>query len=153
MLGLLRSIIKGEGTIGGRLRIRIPKTLRRIGCGILLVAWFALLTLPCFAIVLVTQSQIVLTHSDLPGDEFRVWLIQQTHQRGIAISNSRRVTGTDGSACTITDGVFLMWEGQQAASPHYCSCYQQAQDQSWNSIAEGLTACQLAEPQTEPQNP
>src|SRR5258708_6815306 len=130
---------------GGWLRIGLRKTLKRIGCGALLVVWFALLTLPCLAIVLVSQGEIVLAHSDLPNDDFRVWLIQQPHQRGIAISNSRRVSGTDGSACTIIDGTFLMWEGQQAASPHYCSCYQR-QDNGWNSTTEGDVACQLAEP-------
>ncbi|HLY28923.1 MAG TPA: hypothetical protein VKQ72_21430 [Aggregatilineales bacterium] len=126
------------------MRIRIPKALKRLGCGLLLVAWFALLMLPCVAIVLVTDGEIVLTHSDVPNDEFRVWLIQQPHERGIALSNSRRVSGTDGSTCTIVDGSFLMWEGQQAESPHYCSCYKQ-QGGAWNSTAEGDEACQLAE--------
>jgi hypothetical protein len=103
-----------------------------------------LLTLPCIAFVLVTQGDIVLAHSDLPNDDFRLWLIQQPHERGIGLSNSRRVSGTDGSACTIIDGSFLLWEGQQAASPHYCSCYRQQGD-NWNSTAEGDEACHLAE--------
>src|SRR5258708_20676558 len=131
---------------GGWLRIGLRKTLKRIGCGALLVVWFAVLELPWFAIVLVTQGEIVLADSDVPNDDFRVWLIQQPHQRGIALSNSRRVDGTDGSVCTIVDGSFLMWEGQQAASPHYCSCYKQ-QNGNWSSTAESDQACQLAEPQ------
>ena len=127
------------------MRVRIPKILRRFGCGVLLIAWFALLMLPCVAIVLVTQGEIVLAHSDIPNDDFRIWLIQQPHERGVALSNSRRVSGTDGSICTIIDGSFLMWEGQQAASSHYCSCYNKQQDGSWSSTAEGDQACQLAE--------
>src|SRR5258707_1210353 len=104
-----------------------------------------LLTLPCIAIVLATQGEIVLAHSDLPNDDFRVWLIQQPRERGIALSNSHRVSGTDGSVCTIIDAHFVLWEGQQVASPHYCSCYKQ-QDGNWNSTAEGDEACLLAEP-------
>ena len=111
----------------------------------MLVAWFALLTLPCFAIVLATQGEIILTHSDIPLDDFRVWLIQQPKERGIAISNSHRVSASDGSGavCTVIDGTFILWQGQSGDAPHYCSCYQK-ESGNWSSVAEGDDACHLA---------
>ncbi len=123
--------------------MKIRRVLRRIGCGILIVLWFMLLTLPCLAVVLATQHEIVLAHSDIPDDNFRIWLIQDARQRGIAISNSRRVDGPNGAICTVTDGKFLMWQGQPADPPHFCSCYTH-QDNTWSSVAEGEDACKLA---------
>ena len=123
--------------------MKIRKVLRRIGCGILIVAWFIILLVPCFAVVLATQREIVLTHSDIPDGQFRVWLIQDAKQRGIAISNSRRVDGPNGAICTVTDGKFLMWQGQADDPPHYCSCYSRQND-TWSSVAEGEAACKMA---------
>ena len=121
--------------------MKIRRVLRRIGCGVLIVLWFVILLLPCFAVVLATQHEIVLAHSDIPDDNFHVWLIQEARQRGIAISNSSRVDGANGAICTVTDGRFLMWQGQ--ADPwHYCSCYTH-QDNNWSSIAEGDEACKM----------
>ncbi len=127
------------------MRIKIPKLLSRIGCGLAVVLWFMLLTLPCFAVVLATQGEIILTHSDIPFDDFRVWLIQQPRQRGIAISNSHRVSAVDGSnaVCTVLDAHFILWEGQPVTSPHYCSCYK-PESGGWSSVAEGDDACHLA---------
>src|SRR5260221_14161773 len=112
-------------TPGGGLRIKIPKLLSRIGCGLAVVLWFMLLTLPCFAVVLATQGEILLTHSDIPFDDFRAWLIQQPRQRGIAISDSHRVSAVDGSnsLCTVLGAPFILRDGQPVPSPHSCSCY------------------------------
>ncbi|MEP7288933.1 MAG: hypothetical protein ABI947_24535 [Chloroflexota bacterium] len=124
--------------------MKIGQVLRRTGCGILLILWFTLLLTPCLAFVLAVQKEIVLTHSDIPEDAFRVWLIQDINARGIGISNSQRVTAaTNGATCTIIDGRFLLWQGK-AASPHFCSCYTK-QNGYWSSIAEGDAACHLAE--------
>src|SRR5258708_38104019 len=112
-------------TPGGGLRMQVPKRLSRIGCGLAVVLWFMLLTLPCFAVVLATQGEIILTHSDIPFDDFRVWLIQQPRQRGIAISNSHRVSAVDGSNAvfTLLDARFILCEGQPVTSPPYLSSY------------------------------
>src|SRR5258707_12355931 len=117
---------------GGRLKIR--RLLRRSGCGVLLVLWFALLTVPCFAIALVFQKEIVLTHSDIPNDEFRIWLIQDIHNRGVAVTNSRAVDAPNGVVGTVINGGFFMWHGATAHSPPYCSCFS-PQDQTWSSLA------------------
>jgi hypothetical protein len=120
----------------------LKRKLRRAGCGALVVIWFILLLTPCLFVVLVTQREIVLTHSDIPNDDFRVWLIQEPRQRGIALSNSRRVSAANDAVCTLIDVRFIMWQGQ--GDPiHYCSCYTR-QETSWVSIAEGTEACKLA---------
>jgi hypothetical protein len=128
------------GSMSG-VKLKTRRMLRRIGCGALIVLWFVVLMLPCLAVVLATQHEIVLTHSDIPDDNFRIWLIQDAKQRGIAISNSTRVDGADGAICTVTDSKFLMWQGQADPS-HYCSCYAH-QDNNWSSIAEGDDACKM----------
>lgn len=118
------------------------KSFRRVGCGALLALWFVILLLPCFMIVLATQGEIVLMHSSVPEDDFRVRLIQTTSERGLAVSNSHRVDTSDGDACTIIDVRFLLWQGQ-ANPAHYCSCYT-GSGNNWSSIAEGTDACKLA---------
>ena len=123
--------------------MKIRRLLRRLGCGVLLVLWFAVLTLPCFAVALVFQKEIVLTHSDIPNDEFRIWLIQDIRNRGVAVTNSRRVYAPNGVVCTVINGGFFMWQGTAANAPHYCSCYSR-QDQTWSSVAEGPEACRIA---------
>ena len=116
--------------------------LRRVGCGILVAVWFLLLLTPCLFVFLVTNQEIVLTHSDVPNDNFRIWLIQEANQRGVAVSNARRVTAANNAVCTLTDVRFIMWQGKGDPN-HYCSCYVQ-QDSAWTSIAEGTEACKLA---------
>ena len=125
------------------MKVKLPKNVRRAGCVVLILLWFVLLTLPCFAIILATQREIVLTHSDVPDDNFRVWLIQSTTQRGIGISNSRRVDAANNAICTVTDGKFLMWQGTGGDPIHFCSCYSH-QDNNFSSIAEGADACTMA---------
>jgi hypothetical protein len=124
-------------------RFNIRRYLRRFGCGVLLVLWFTLLTAPCWIAYLVTEREIVLAHSDIPNDNFRIWLVQDVRHRGIAVSNTRRVDAANGVVCTILDGHFFMWEGSVDQPPHYCSCFTR-QDKSWSSVAEGPEACQMA---------
>jgi hypothetical protein len=123
--------------------LKIRRFLKRLGCGILLVLWFMFLLTPCLMIKLAVDREIILTHSDIPNDDFRVWLIQDVRSRGLAVSNTRRVDGTNGAVCTLTDVGFLLWEGKGGDPQHYCSCYSKAES-GWSSVAEGDAACQLA---------
>ncbi len=119
------------------------RRLKRLGCGLLLVLWFLVLLTPCALIALATQGEIVLTHSDVPNDDLRIWLIQEAGQRGIAVSNARRVDAANATTCTLTDVRFLLWQGTGGEAQHYCSCYAH-QETGWSSVAEGDAACQLA---------
>ncbi len=124
------------------------KLVRRVGCGALVILWFLFLLTPCFVIVLATQGEIVLTHSDLPGHAFRVWSISERGLRGIAFSTARRVSAENDISCTVADVRFLMWEvsaefAESVRPSHQCSCYAR-QGNLWNSVAEGQEACKLA---------
>jgi hypothetical protein len=120
----------------------VKRRLGRVGCGVLVVLWFLLLLTPCLVVVLLTQREIVLIHSDVPNDDFRIWLISEPRERGFAISNARRVSAANNAVCTLTDVRFIMWQGK--GDPiHYCSCYTR-QNNTWMSIAEGAEACTLA---------
>lgn len=122
--------------------MKIKRTARRLGCALLLVLWFLLLLTPCLFIVLITQREIVLAHSNVPNDDFRVWLIQEADQRGLAVSNSRRVSAPNNVVCTLTDVRFFLWKGKGDPN-QYCSCYVRQSD-SWSAVAEGAEACKLA---------
>ncbi|MCC7449348.1 MAG: hypothetical protein IT324_18160 [Anaerolineae bacterium] len=119
--------------------MKSSRVFKRLGCGVLLVLWFTLLLTPCLAIVLATQQEIVLTHSDIPNDDFRIWLVQDAKQRGVAISNSRRVDLPDNRACTLISVSFLMWQGKGDPTS-YCSCYQR-QGGGWTPIDEDQAVC------------
>ena len=120
----------------------MPKPIRRLGCGVLLMLWFVILLLPCLMIVLATQGEIILAHSGIPEDDFRIRLIQTTTERGLAVSNSRRIDTSEGAVCTVIDVRFFLWQGK-ANPAHYCSCYT-GSDKTWSSVAEGADACKLA---------
>jgi len=122
--------------------MRLSKFARRLGCGILLVIWFTLMLTPCLVITLVMQREIVISYSDLPEDAFRIWLLMEAKERGIAIFNSRRVNAANDAVCVVVDGRFFMWQGS-ATPPHYCSCYTK-QNGYWNPVAEGKEACQMS---------
>jgi hypothetical protein len=109
----------------------------------LLVLWFIFLLTPCLMFKLAVDREIILIHSDLPEDDFRIWLIQDVRNRGVAISNSRRVDASNGAACTVIDVRFILWQGKGGDSQHYCSCYSKAES-GWSSVTEGEAACQLA---------
>ncbi len=120
----------------------LGRRLRRVGCGVLVALWFLVLLTPCAGFILLVQHEVVWTHSDLPDDTFRVWLIQQIDQRGLGFASARRVDLPNQTACTITDVRFVLWQGQGAPN-HYCACYTR-QDNAWTSTATGTDACQIA---------
>lgn len=126
------------------LKLNVKKLSRRLGCALFLMVWLVVILSPCPVFVLAIRGEIVLTHSDIPEDYFRIWSIQELQLRGLGISNARRVSIPDGSVCTITDTHFILWKGQAPAA-HQCSCYtRQGEANTWMSIAEGADACKLA---------
>ncbi|MBX3081654.1 MAG: hypothetical protein KF716_08445 [Anaerolineae bacterium] len=130
--------------------MKIPKLLRRIGCGALLVVWFLAMLTPCAVVVLATQGEIKITYSDLPEDDLRIWTVSSPDSRGIAVSNSRRMTPVQpistatyhDTMCQIIDIRFILWQGS-ADSSHQCYCYGKSEDQ-WDIVVDGTKACQLA---------
>ena len=131
--------------------MKILKLLRRIGCGVLVAVWLVAMLTPCAVVVLATQGEIKITYSDLPEDDFRVWTVSSTGTRGIAFSNSRRITPNKllstasyrSEMCQIIDINFLLWQGS-ASSSHQCYCYAEVEEKQWQMLVDGSQACQLA---------
>lgn len=118
--------------------------LRRIGCTIALVLWFALLLLPCFLIVMATQGEITIAQGELPGQQLRVWLIMEAEQRGLGVSSATVYRDGDNGVCVQTDTRFWLWQG--AAEPvSYCECYERATAESvWSPTVTESGLCRGA---------
>lgn len=96
---------------------------RRIGCGVLLVIWFVILLTPCFLITLASQNEILITFSDVPGHQARIWLVMEADQRGVGLSSPSLFTPNADTRCVQTDTRFLLWAGRANPSV-YCACEQ-----------------------------
>lgn len=123
--------------------MRIRKRLRRIGCGLLLVLWFAcLIIVPCSTIVLLTQNEIVITRSSAPDNILRIWMVQDAEQRGVGVANGYTISEDAKMLCTATDIQFFLWKGK-ANSNHNCTCYDK-QGENYTLTSNGDAACKLA---------
>ncbi len=113
--------------------------LRRVGCGIGVVVWIILLVLPCLAIALISQGEIAIQLGNVPGQSFRVWLIQDATERGIGIARPSVHTNADSSICLQTDTSFLLWLGKGQATS-YCECYAH-NGGDWKSVSAAQGTC------------
>lgn len=97
--------------------------LRRLGCAVALVFWFALLMLPCFFFMLLRDGEIVMPQGELPGQEIRVWLVSEIDQRGFGLSRPVIIPGSDpNQMCMVTHVDYYLWAGE-SESISYCECY------------------------------
>ena len=95
--------------------------LRRPGCILGLILWFAALLTPCFLITLAVRGEISVTTGSAPEQRLRIWLIQEADQSGIGISNAS-VHEQGESLCVQTNVHFVLWRGE-AQPTQYCECY------------------------------
>lgn len=113
---------------------------RRFGCFVLILIWFVLLLLPCFLIMLATQSEISIQVGNVPGQVIRIWLIEGAKERGIAISRPSIVlNAVTNATCVQTDTSFLLWMGRGEAT-QFCDCYKQVTD-TWTLIGSHSGIC------------
>ena len=119
--------------------IKPRSRLRRIGCGIGFVIWVILLLFPCFAIALIAQGEIAVQLGDVPGQSFRVWLIQDASERGLGIARPSVHTDANSNVCLQTDTSFLLWMGK-GESTSYCECYTHDSD-NWKSVNSAQGSC------------
>ncbi len=109
--------------------------LQRLGCGVLLVIWFAMLMLPCFLGILATQGQITISTGNAPGQELRIWLIMEPFERGLGISSASARYDGDNRFCLDTSVNYLMWAGNVEPSP-YTECYERENaNAAWTFIS------------------
>jgi hypothetical protein len=115
--------------------------LRRIGCTVALIVWFALLLVPYLLIIMATQGEITIAQGSLPGQQIRVWLIMEANERGLGVSSTSARQTDPNAACVQTDTRFLLWSG--SAEPlSYCECYARADaDSLWTSVSTEAGVC------------
>lgn len=125
--------------VASSITVKPRSRFRRIGCGIGAVIWFILLLLPCIAIALISQNEIAIQTGDIPGQSFRVWLIQDATERGIGIARPSIHNGQNSNTCLQTDTSFIMWMGKGDATS-FCECYARVGD-TWKSVSSTQGLC------------
>lgn len=115
--------------------------LRRIGCTIAVIIWFAILLTPCFCLALASQGEISLQLGDLPGQSLRIWVLNESKQRGLGISRPT-VFSSEASddVCMQTDVSFVLWAGT-AESSTFCECFAQSAGSAWEVISNQQGSC------------
>jgi hypothetical protein len=120
---------------------------RRPGCLIGLAIWAVLILSPCIIGILVTTGEVSLTLGSAPGQQLRIWLIDEVRERGLGISTPAVFGGgSDATAmCVQTDVRYLLWAG--SADPvSYCECYLRPErGGEWNYSTTTQGACTAQE--------
>ena len=122
---------------------------RRLGCGLVLPLWFALLMTPCALFYLAANGEIRLEHGDIPQPHAHplllVSLVSEAEDRGLRIETAwiaeRQSSGE--TLCVETAARFLLWEysgGNQNAS--WCDCYTRKDaEANWELVKTYGGAC------------
>jgi hypothetical protein len=120
---------------------KTPRSRRIVlGCGVAL--WFAILMLPCFFLVMLTQGQIVVRTGDLPDQALRIWLVNEARQRGFGIAVPSTHVGEGGQSCLQTQVSFISWVGSGDPAT-YCECYNRATEEAaWTLQSTSQAACE-----------
>ena len=114
--------------------------LRRPGCVLALILWFALLLLPCPMFILATQGQISLPLGGAPGQESRLWLVMEADARGLGLSLPG-VRQAGDAVCVQTDVRYFFWAGS-AEPVSYCECYTRDDAAAtWSPVETLVGAC------------
>jgi hypothetical protein len=116
--------------------------LRRLGCTIAVIVWFIVLLTPCLCIVLASQGEIAIRLGDVPGQSFRLWLLNESRQRGVGISRPSTHTGeVENQVCLQTDVSFVLWAGSAEATT-YCECYTRSDNNGgWELLSNQQSTC------------
>jgi len=117
---------------------------RRLGCGGLFLLWAVLMLSPCALLTLVAQGEMTYSHSEIPNDELRVFMIQEQDERGFGLSRTSVESGSrDGDqVCLVTSISYLMWESEgDNESLAYCNCYERSADFWSPTLIGGDESC------------
>lgn len=119
--------------------------LRRIGCGVLVVLWFAVLLLPIVMFFLAVQGDITIPRfDDVPDPQehplLQVRLVMEADYRGFGVT-STSVTESDNELCVQTNVRFLLWQGEGDPAS-FCDCYVRESDENeWVFASTAQGAC------------
>ena len=104
---------------------------RRLGCGLLLVVWFAFLLTPCALFYLAANGEIRLEHADIPQahahPRLLIALLSEPDARGLRIERASIAQGglDETRVCVETSVSFLLWHASESSQDvRYCDCYQ-----------------------------
>ena len=124
---------------------------RRLGCGLLLVVWFAFLLTPCGLFYLAANGEIRLEHGEIPDahahPRLLLSLISESQNRGLRIEYSTIMAGEgEQSLCVETAVTFLLWESSGGNQDvRFCDCYQREDlDSAWRLDSTYGAACRAA---------
>ena len=120
--------------------------IRRLGCGVVLVIWFAFLLLPLLLFVLAIQGDITILHgSDIPDRQshprFQVFVQMEPEVQGLQFTTSSIKDIDSQKMCIEVNVRYFLWEGQGDPAT-YCDCYFRAtHEDDWTYEETLLNAC------------
>ena len=124
---------------------------RRLGCWLLVVIWFLILSTPCGLFYLAANGEIRLEHSHIPDPHAHplllVSLISESADRGLRIERSTIAPiDSDARPCVETAVTFLLWQSSAGnQNVHFCDCYARTGAESaWQLASTHSAACQDA---------
>ena len=108
---------------------QFQRYLRRVGCFLIFAVWLVCMTIPCFFVTLMVEGEVVHQWSDRPGDQTRLFRLEDTDTQGFGLSWGSLKDEADASYCVSTTTHYLVWEGE-AEGLDYCECYEKT-DGTW----------------------
>jgi hypothetical protein len=99
--------------------------LKRLLAFMFIILWLAFMAFPIVAFLLATQGEIQL--GDIHRSNLRIFLVQESDNKGVGFQWSRSVSGP--GECLLTSLNYILWEGSgKGQSNSYCICYGPNQD-------------------------
>lgn len=108
---------------------RPARFVRRLGCGALLMVWFVLMLWPCVLLTVIMEGEFVVTISDRPNHDARIFNVQSDDTRGFGFSYAEVQEESSERLCIKTYVRYIMWEGSNEPVD-YCRCYERV-DEQW----------------------
>lgn len=96
----------------------MKRRLRRLLYLLFFLLWLLLMALPLLGVILAVRQQIEI--GDVPGNQLRLFLLQEVEVRGVGVEWTRPAQGTSG--CVQTTLTYLLWRGK-GENARYCRCY------------------------------
>jgi hypothetical protein len=123
-------------------RSRVRQFANRAGCCLIFVLWLGVMAIPIFFVVMLVQKEVVISRSDLPEHEFRIFLLEEPRQRGFGLEQGDIVSGgeEEGLYCVKTHVDYFLWEGE-GEDVAYCECFEKLGD-TWAQTLLGDENCQ-----------
>lgn len=112
--------------------LTIPQSrIGKVGCGIALVLWFMLLTLPCAMFWFASGNEIQLQHGSVPEAYdhplLEIGLIMTTENRGVKFKSSQIFSQGDNAVCVQTNLNYVLWYSREEnPATSFCNCYERS---------------------------